>query len=87
MKMKAFKAALPYTIPICIGFLFLGMSYGFLMKSKGFSFVYPMSVSYTHLDGYKRQVRGVPGNTSALHHGPVGVAYETGEQRAVPLHP
>ena len=46
MKMKAFKAALPYTIPICIGFLFLGMSYGFLMRSKGFSFVYPMLMSF-----------------------------------------
>lgn len=45
MKAKAFKAALPYTIPICIGFLFLGMSYGFLMRSKGFSFVYPMLTS------------------------------------------
>ncbi len=46
MKMKAFKAALPYTIPICVGFLFLGMSYGFLMRSKGFSFVYPMLMSF-----------------------------------------
>ena len=45
MKTKAFKAALPYTLPICVGFLFLGMSYGFLMKSKGFSFVYPMFMS------------------------------------------
>lgn len=45
MKRKAFKAAFPYTIPICIGFLFLGMSYGFLMRSKGFSFVYPMFMS------------------------------------------
>lgn len=45
MKVKAFKAALPYTIPICIGFMFLGMSYGFLMRSKGFSFVYPMFMS------------------------------------------
>ena len=35
MKTKAFKAALPYTLPICVGFLFLGMSYGFLMRSKG----------------------------------------------------
>ncbi len=45
MKKKAFKAALPYTIPICIGFLFLGISYGFFMRSKGFSFVYPMLMS------------------------------------------
>ena len=36
MRAKAFKAALPYTLPICIGFLFLGMSYGFLMRSKAF---------------------------------------------------
>lgn len=35
MKKKAFKAALPYTLPICVGFLFLGMSYGFLMRSMG----------------------------------------------------
>lgn len=45
MKIKAFKAALPYTIPICVGFLLLGMSYGFLMQSKGFSFIYPMLMS------------------------------------------
>lgn len=45
MKKKAFRAAVPYTLPICAGFLFLGMSYGFLMKSKGFSFVYPMMMS------------------------------------------
>lgn len=46
MKTRAFKAALPYTIPICVGFLFIGMSYGFLMRSKGFSFVYPMLMSF-----------------------------------------
>lgn len=45
MKKKAFRAALPYTLPICVGFLFLGMSYGFLMRSRGFSFVCPMLMS------------------------------------------
>lgn len=45
MKTKALKAAFPHTLPICVGFLFLGMSYGFLMRSKGFSFVYPMLMS------------------------------------------
>lgn len=45
MKLRALRAALPYTLPICVGFLFLGMSYGFLMQSKGFSFVYPMLMS------------------------------------------
>ena len=45
MKRKALKAAFPYTLPICVGFLFLGISYGFLMRSKGFSFVYPLFTS------------------------------------------
>ncbi|MCI8865714.1 MAG: branched-chain amino acid transporter AzlC [Lachnospiraceae bacterium] len=45
MKTKALKAAWPHTLPICVGFLFLGMSYGFLMRSKGFSFLYPMLMS------------------------------------------
>lgn len=51
MKKKAFRAAVPYTLPICAGFLFLGMSYGFLMKSKGFSFIYPMMMSLVILAG------------------------------------
>jgi len=45
MKTKAFWAAFTQTLPICVGFLFLGMSYGFLMQSKGFSFVYPLFMS------------------------------------------
>ena len=45
MKKKAFQAAFPYTLPICVGFLFLGMSYGFMMRSKGFSFLYPLFMS------------------------------------------
>lgn len=45
MKRKAFKAALPYSLPICIGFLFIAVSYGFLMRSKGFSFIYPIVMS------------------------------------------
>lgn len=45
MKRKAFQAALPYTLPIFIGFLFIGLSYGFLMTSKGFSAVYPIVMS------------------------------------------
>ncbi len=45
MKYKAFQAALPYTLPICVGFLFISISYGFLMASKGFSFWYPLFMS------------------------------------------
>lgn len=41
----ALKAALPLTAPICFGFLFLGGSYGILMGTKGFSFVWPMCMA------------------------------------------
>lgn len=45
MKIKAFKAAFPYTLPICMGFLLIGISYGIFMTNKGFSFIYPMVMS------------------------------------------
>lgn len=45
MKRKAWKAALPYTLPIGAGFLFISMSYGFLMQSQGFSVWYPLCMS------------------------------------------
>ena len=45
VKTKALKAAFPYTVPILAGFLFLGISYGFLMSSKGFSVIYPIFMS------------------------------------------
>lgn len=45
MKIRALRAALPYTLPILMGFLVLGISYGFLMRSQGFSFIYPVAMS------------------------------------------
>ncbi len=45
MKLKALKAAFPYTIPIFAGFWFLGLAYGIYMNASGFSFVYPMLMS------------------------------------------
>lgn len=44
-KIKAFKAAFPYTVPIMAGFMFLGIAYGILMNSKGFSFWWPILMS------------------------------------------
>ena len=44
-KIKALKAAFPYTLPIFAGFTFLGMAYGIYMNSLGFSFIYPMLMS------------------------------------------
>lgn len=45
MHIAAIRAAFPHTLPIMAGFLFLGASYGVLMASRGFSFVYPMLTS------------------------------------------
>lgn len=51
VRRKALKAAFPNTIPILAGFLFLGMAYGFLMKSSGFPFYYPLLMSITIFGG------------------------------------
>lgn len=36
MKRKIWKAALPYTLPVCMGYIFLGIAFGVLMVSGGF---------------------------------------------------
>lgn len=51
MHKKAIKAAFPYTLPICAGFLFLGIAYGIYMNAKGFSFIYPLLMSITIFAG------------------------------------
>jgi len=38
VKREALKRAFPYTIPVFIGFTFLGIAYGILMNSKGYGF-------------------------------------------------
>ncbi len=45
MKLKALKAAFPYTIPILTGYAFLGMALGIYMNTAGFSFIYPLMTS------------------------------------------
>lgn len=42
---KSFKAAFPHTIPIFIGFLFLGMAYGILMQTKGYGVLWSVLMS------------------------------------------
>lgn len=46
-KTRALKAAFPVTIPVMIGYLFIGVAFGMLMAGKGFSFVWSavMSIS------------------------------------------
>lgn len=50
-RLRALRAAFPYTIPILAGFLFLGMAYGIYMNVSGFSFVYPMVMSIVIFGG------------------------------------
>ncbi len=45
MKRKAIKAAFPYTVPIMVGFLFMGFSFGLLMKGEGLSILYTFLMS------------------------------------------
>lgn len=42
MKRKALLAAFPHTIPILVGFLFVGTSYGLLLRSQGFPLIYAL---------------------------------------------
>ncbi|MDO4154892.1 MAG: azaleucine resistance protein AzlC [Clostridia bacterium] len=51
VRRKAFRAAFPYTVPIFAGFWFLGLTYGVLMRTAGFSFWYPMLMSLTVFAG------------------------------------
>lgn len=43
---SAFFSAFPNTIPILVGFLFLGIAYGIYMNQSGFKFYYPMFMSF-----------------------------------------
>lgn len=51
MRLKAFKTAFPYTIPIFASFWFIGLAYGIYMNVSGFSFLYPMLMSLTIFGG------------------------------------
>ena len=43
--MPALRAAFPHTVPIMAAFLFVGMTYGMMMRTEGFSAAYPMLMS------------------------------------------
>ena len=44
-KKKALKAAIPHTIPVLAGFIFLGIAYGVLMASKGYGALWSLLMS------------------------------------------
>ncbi len=47
MRRRAWKAALPYTLPVFMGYLFLGIAFGVLLTSKGFSVWLALLMSLT----------------------------------------
>ena len=51
MKIKAMKAAFPYTIPVLTGYIFLGISYGILMTTAGFPIWMTVLASLTIYSG------------------------------------
>lgn len=50
-KIKALKAAFPYTIPVLTGFIFLGIAYGILMNSKGYGVGWTALMSFMAFAG------------------------------------
>lgn len=45
MKLKALKSAFPYTIPVFMGYIFLGIAFGILLRSKGYNFGWAILMS------------------------------------------
>lgn len=43
--LPALKAAFPHTLPVMAGYLFLGITYGISMTTKGFSVFYPIAMA------------------------------------------
>lgn len=63
MKVKALKAAFPYTIPVMIGYLFLGIGFGILLTGKGYPwwlsplmalFIYAGSMQFVAIDIFSK---------------------------------
>ncbi|MBQ8080967.1 MAG: AzlC family ABC transporter permease [Clostridia bacterium] len=44
-KLRALRAAFPHTIPVLMGFLVLGLAYGWLMKTKGYGVLWSVIAS------------------------------------------
>lgn len=44
-KQKALRAAFPHTIPVMLGYLFLGFAFGILLQSKGYHFGWAILMS------------------------------------------
>ncbi|MDO4541913.1 MAG: AzlC family ABC transporter permease [Bacillota bacterium] len=48
---SVFKVAFPHTIPVLLGYIFMGMAFGILLTSKGYSFVWAFFMALTMFAG------------------------------------
>ena len=46
MKIKAFKTAFPLTLPVMAGYIFLGIGFGILLESIGYSFLWSFAMGF-----------------------------------------
>lgn len=51
MKRKAVRAAFPKTMPVLMGYLFLGLAFGVLLREKGFGWGWTLLMSVTIFSG------------------------------------
>ena len=51
MKQKALRAAFPKTMPVLMGYLFLGLAFGVLLREKGFGWYWAHLKSVTIYSG------------------------------------
>lgn len=51
MRLQAFRAAFPHTIPIFAGYWFLGLTYGIYATTSGFSPIYPIIMAIVIFGG------------------------------------
>lgn len=51
MKVKALKSAFPHTIPVLTGYMFIGIAFGILLRSKGYNFGWAILMSTSILAG------------------------------------
>lgn len=56
MNRRAFRSAFPRTIPVMAGYLVLGIGYGLLLQSKGYSFLWAILMSTTIYAGSMQYV-------------------------------
>lgn len=51
MKIRAAKAAFPHTIPVLVGYVFMGIAFGILLASKGYHFGWALLMAVTIFSG------------------------------------